>query len=202
MAKRPQNNRRKILDAALDCAAEARWGDVSLSKIAKEADVSLKQLYAEFASKADIVAAIIVQTTTSVVEGTDPSAADEPAHDRLLDAILRRFDALAPHKAAVTSILRDMPLDPLTSLRLMPNYFDAMAWVLESAGISSTGLAGRIRTKGLAVINLAAMGIWIRDDTADLTKTMAFLDRRLKQAVQVAAFLPFGVVNRTADKAD
>ena len=93
MAKRPQNNRRKILDAALDCAAEARWGDVSLSKIAKEADVSLKQLYAEFASKADIVAAIIVQTTTSVVEGTDPSAADEPAHDRLLDAILRRFDA-------------------------------------------------------------------------------------------------------------
>jgi AcrR family transcriptional regulator len=196
MAKRPTNIRGKIIVAALTCAAESRWREISLARIADTAGISLSQLHGQFSSKAAIVAAIMDQTTSTVIAGTDPSAGDEPPHDRVLDAMLRRFDALEGNKTAITSILRDMPFDPLRTIGLIPGFLDSMAWTLESAGISTSGIAGKIRTKGIAAIYLGALGVWIRDDSPDLTKTMAFLDRRLKQAVQMASYLPFGVVDR------
>ena len=200
MAKRPSNIRSKIINVALACAAETRWRDVSLATLAEGANLTLSQLHGQFSSKTAIVAAIMEQTTGAAIAGTDPFAGDEPVHDRLLDAILRRFDALGANKAAITSILKDMPLDPARSLSLAPSFLNSMAWTLESTGISSSGLAGEIRTKGLAVIYLVALGVWIRDDDPDLAKTMAFLDRRLKQAVQLAAYLPFGVVVHAKNK--
>jgi hypothetical protein len=99
------------------------------------------------------------------------------------------------NKEAITSILRETMLDPLGALSLAPRFLNAMTWTLESAGISTAGLAGKFRVKGLAAIYLAALGIWIDDDTPDLAKTMAFLDRRLKQSMRVASFLPFGVAD-------
>lgn len=198
MAKRPTNIRGKIINAALACAADTRWQDISLATIADAAGLSLSQLHGQFPSKTAIVAAIVDQTTTTVVAGTDPSASDESPHDRVLDAILRRFDALEANRAAITSILRDMPFDPVRTLCLVPSFLDSMAWTLESAGINSSGIAGRIRTKGLAAIYLGALGVWMRDDSPDMTKTMSFLDRRLKQAVQLAVYLPFGVLDRAS----
>ncbi|NKB19530.1 MAG: hypothetical protein GKS01_03195 [Alphaproteobacteria bacterium] len=200
MAKRPSNIRRKIIDAALICAAGTPWRDVSLATLADGAGISLSELHGQFSSKIAVVAAIMEQTTSAVVGGADPSAGEEPAHDRLLDAILRRFDALEANKAAITSILKDMPFDPVKVLCLAPSFMRSMAWTLESAGISSSGIAGRLRTKGLAAIYLGALSVWIRDEDPDLAKTMAFLDRRLKQAVQIAAVLPFGLVEHSTKK--
>jgi len=200
MAKRPTNIRGKIIEAALTCAADDRWREISLTMLAETAGITLSQLHGQFPSKTAIVVAIMDQTTTGIVAGTDPSANEESPHDRVLDAILRRFDVLEANKAAITSILKDMPFDPARTLTLVPSFLDSMAWTLESAGISSSGIAGRIRTKGLAAIYLGALGVWMRDDSPDLTKTMAFLDRRLKQAVLFAGYLPFGVVGRTSKK--
>ncbi len=199
MAKRPSNTRGKIIDAALKCAAETRWRVVSLSTIAETAGISLSQLYTQFPSKTRIVEAVMERTTGEVVAGTDPSAENEPAHDRLLDAILRRFDAMEPNKSAIISILKDLPTDPARTLCLAPSFLNSMAWTLESAGISSSGVTGKIRTKGLAAIYLATLTVWMRDDSQDLSKTTAFVDRRLNQATQLAAFLPLGIVERSSD---
>jgi len=198
MAKQPSNIRSKIIKAALTCAANTRWREVSLTTLAEAAGISLSQLHGQFPSKTTIVVAIMDQTTTTIVAGTDPSASSEPPHDRVLDAILRRFDALEADKVAIKSILRDMPFDPARTLSLVPSFLESMAWTLESAGISSSGVGGVIRTNGLAAIYLSALGIWMRDDSPDITKTMALLDRRLKQAVQLAAYLPFGLVDRAS----
>ena len=195
MAKRPLNIRRKIIDAALSCAVEVGWGNVSLKMIAATADTSLGKVYANYPSKTAIVAAIMDETTSAVIERTELSTLAEPPHDRLLDTILRRFDSMEVHKAAITSILRDTMLDPLVALSLFPRFLNAMTWTLEAAGISTNGLAGKFRVKGLAAIYLAALRVWIDDDTPDLAKTMAFLDRRLRQAIKVANFLPFDIAD-------
>lgn len=200
MAKRPLNIRRKIIDAALSCAVEVGWGNVSLKMIAATADTSLGKVYANYPSKTAIVAAIMDETTSAVIERTELSTLAEPPHDRLLDTILRRFDSMEVHKAAITSILRDTMLDPLVALSLFPRFLNAMTWTLEAAGISTNGLAGKFRVKGLAAIYLAALRVWIDDDTPDLAKTMAFLDRRLKQAMRLEALFPFGVADHHVEK--
>src|SRR3546814_17327248 len=54
-----------------------------------------------------------------------------------------------------------------------------MALTLEAAGFSTTGCRGVLRRKGLAAIYLATMRVWLRDDSEDMAKTMAYLDRQL-----------------------
>jgi len=49
-----------------------------------------------------------------------------------------------------------------------------------------------VRTKGLAVLYLAAMRAWLSDDSADLARTMAVLDRGLRQAEAAIRFLDKG----------
>jgi AcrR family transcriptional regulator len=197
MAKKPKPVRDRIIDAALDLASEKRWRDIGLADIADHAGVSLSQLHGEFRSRASIVAEIMHRTDDVVIAGGDPSVIDEPARDRVLDALLRRLEALAPAKRAIGSILRDLPTDPLAVLCLAPKFHRSMVWTLESAGIGTSGIAGHLRVKGVSAIYAAAFCVWQRDDSADQAKTMAFLDRRLQQAESLAALMPFGIVERS-----
>jgi hypothetical protein len=57
-----------------------------------------------------------------------------------------------------------------------------MALMLEAAGVSSSGLRGTLRTKGLGAIYLATMRDWFGDDSSDKARTMAALDARLRRA--------------------
>lgn len=196
MAKRPKPVRERIIDAALALAEEKRWRDVSLGDIADGAKLSLAQLHKEFGSRAAIVAAILHRTDEAVVSGWDKSVMAEPAHDRVLDALLRRFEALKPYRKAIGSILRDLPTDPVGLLCLAPGFYGSMVWTLESAGIRTSGLAGHMRVKGVGAIYAAAFCVWLRDDSPDQSKTMAFLDKRLGQAERLAGLLPFGIVGR------
>ena len=94
---------------------------------------------------------------------------------------MRRFDALAQHKAAVRSIFRDMQSDPATAVCLMPAFFNSMAWSLELAGIQAAGPGGLLRIKGLGLIYISGISVWLDDDSPDLSVTMARIDRDLRR---------------------
>ncbi len=64
-----------------------------------------------------------------------------------------------------------------------------MSWSLEAAGVGSTGLAGRIRAKGLAAIYLSTLWVWLRDDSPDHGRTLAHLDTSLRRAERLAMAL-------------
>jgi hypothetical protein len=57
-----------------------------------------------------------------------------------------------------------------------------MAAMLEAAGLSSEGVSGAVRQNGLLAIYAAVSRVFDGDDSADLSKTMAALDGRLKTA--------------------
>jgi hypothetical protein len=56
-----------------------------------------------------------------------------------------------------------------------------MAMTLTLAGLSAEGLSGLIRAKALAMIYGSVMPAFWRDDSADLSRTMAALDDRLQR---------------------
>ncbi|MBT5046945.1 MAG: TetR family transcriptional regulator [Rhodospirillaceae bacterium] len=188
MAKRPRPVRDRIIDAALDLAGDRPWRNVGLGDIAAAAKQPLGKLHEQFPSKTAIVMAVMERTNAAMLADADPSV-DEPPHDRLLDVMMQRLDALAPHKAAIRSILHDLPFDPVSTLSMAPGFLASMAWTLEAAGLPAAGFRGALRTKGLAAIYLGALSVWLGDDSEDQGKTLAFLDRRLKQAERAARFL-------------
>jgi AcrR family transcriptional regulator len=179
MAKRPDPAPR-IVDAALALAARQGWVRTSLADIAAEAGLPLLEVYAQYRSKPAIFAAFLARIDRAVLAG-EPEPGEKP-RDRLFDTLMRRFDALRPHKDAVRAMLRDGPADPLGALCAAPSFLRSIAWMLEASGIGSSGLRGRFRTNLVAAIYLSVMRTWLTDDTADLMKTMAMLDRRLKAA--------------------
>ena len=56
---------------------------------------------------------------------------------------------------------------------------------------------------GLAVVFAATVQVWLRDDSEDMAKTMAALDRNLKRAEQFATLRPpFGRRRSAGDAPD
>ncbi len=171
----------KIIEAAMQLAAEKGWQAISLADVAVTAKLPFSEVYQHCPSKPAILDALARQTDTAVLVGvTGPS--DEAAHDQLFDILMRRFDALAPYKDGIRAILRDAPRDPLSTLCTGPQLMRSFSWMLTAAGVSTRGLRGLARTKSLILVWLTTMRTWLNDDDPDLGKTMAALDRNLRRA--------------------
>src|SRR5437667_5058182 len=134
--------RDKILDAALALAAREGWRKASLGAIAGEAGLPLHELYGEFRSRAAILGGLMARTDAAVLTETPAADAKESPRDQLFDVLMRRFDALKPHRAALKAIARDLGGDPPTALCSAPAFLRSMAWMLEAAGLSSAGMRG------------------------------------------------------------
>ena len=180
----------RILDAVLDLCAERRWRDVTMEAIAEAAGASMQRVHEFFPARSSILAALIARTDKAVLAGHDFSDSEEPYRERLLDVLMRRFDALSTHKPAIRSILRDFGADPATAVCSLPAFANSMAWSLEAAGIRATGLPGIVRIKGLGLIYLSALRVWLEDDSPDLSATMARLDRDLRRAEALITSIP------------
>jgi AcrR family transcriptional regulator len=190
MAKKAQPRRRAgkadvprhIVATALELAAVQGWRDTTLGDIAVAAKLPLADIHAVYPSKAAILAAFSREIDAEVLSGEDPELADQPPRDRLFDVVMRRFDALAPHKEAVRSIVRGTACDPAAALCGACTLATSMAWMLEVAAIGTSGFSGLARIKGLVVVYLATLRVWLGDDSDDMAPTMAALDKRLRQA--------------------
>ena len=172
-----------VLDSFIGQLFEKSFGEVTLRDVASAADIGLADLYRLYPDKVALAAAFMARIDAAVLAGT-PRQADpeETPRDRLFDVMMRRYDALKPYRAALRAIRRAAVRDPLLSLALGPALRRSMAAMLEAAALPSDGLAGAVRQNGLLAIHHAASRVFDRDDTSDLSKTMAALDSRLKVA--------------------
>ncbi len=170
-----------IIESALTLAASRGWARVGLGDIAEAAGVSLAEMRAHFPSKHAIVAAYAADIDRAVLAARDPEMEGRPAHERLFDVFMKRFDLLNAHKEGVGAILRSCPADPEAVLCGPLTLRRSMRWMLEAAGLSSAGLGGRLRVKALCALYLSMLPVWLRDDSEDMARTMAVLDRRLKR---------------------
>ncbi len=180
----------RVIDAAMSLAAERGWRDLSLAEIAQAAKLPLSEVYPEFPSKQAILGRLMRRVDAAVLAEEDRDPAEGRARDRLFDVIMRRFDALRPYKAGLGNVIYDQCRDPLAALCALPRLCGSMALMLESARLSAAGPIGCLRVKGLTAIYLATLGDWLRDDSADMAKTMASLDRRLARADDLLGRLP------------
>jgi len=173
----------RALDAFLRLIADKGFAHVALREVAEAAGLGVAELYRLYPDKVALAGAFMARIDAEVLAGTsrqgDP---EETARDRLFDVLMRRYDALRPHRAALAAIRRAATRDPLLAIELGPALRRSMAAMLEAASLPSEGLSGALRQNGLLAIHYAVSRVFDRDDTTDLSKTMAALDGRLKMA--------------------
>jgi AcrR family transcriptional regulator len=172
----------------LDLVAEQGWRAVTLGRIAQASGLPLSALYGQYASKTDLLAAYARRVDLAMLAAlgeAGPAPADAAAvKDRLFEAVMARFDALTPHKAAVRVLMRELPADPVAlACFLNRGLRQGLDWMLAAAELDAGGIPGVIRRKLLGGIYLDTLRVWLKDDGADMAATMAHLDKRLEQGL-------------------
>lgn len=189
--KKAAGDRRvRAIRAALDLAAAEKWQRVTLDAVAAKAGLTPEALAEQFRSKRDLAAAILGAVDDRMVAGGVYGADDaDSVRDRLFDVLMRRFEAMAPDKAAYRSILEGSACDPKSALAMLCRFRRVMALTLETAGVSAAGPCGMLKAKGLGAVYLCALAAFFKDDAPDMAKTMAALDKSLRRAGAVAEWL-------------
>lgn len=171
----------RIIDAALAGIAEQGWRRLSLAAIAAAAGMPILRVYRLFPSKAAILCGLFRRVDEAALAAPVEAGDDERPRDRVFDLLMRRFDALGPHKRAISVLRRELPADPPSAIAAGAGLLRSMRWMLEAAGIATAGIGGAVAVKLTAAAYLAAASVWLRDDSADLAPTMAALDQRLRR---------------------
>lgn len=171
--------RNKIIEAFLALLAEKPFERISVMAVAERASVSLADARGEFGSTFDMLAAFMQDIDKKVLEGGDPELADAPARERVFDVLMRRIEALKPHREAVRSLGRSARSDPPFALALNRLSLRSQRWMLAAAGVDTAGLQGCVRAQGLVLVMARTLQVFVEDDDPGLARTMARLDREL-----------------------
>lgn len=180
-----------VIDAALTLAAEQGWNSVSFEEILSHAEVEKSDVIEFFDGKTDILVAYGRRLDKKTLENFENDA-DLEHRERLFDLLMERFDHLNDDKDALLSILSSIKFNPKEALISLPHLSKSMARMLDAAGIESDGFTGCARITGLMAIYLYAVKVWKEDDSADMAKTMAALDKGLMYGEETANSLQDG----------
>ena len=187
MAKKSTTTiREKAVRAALALAAEKGWLETGMADIAKKAKIPLHELHDHFADRFDILAAygrIVDKKVMETIGEPDPSLSPR---DRLFDILMERFDVLNEDRDGVIAIVKSFCCDPKQAVISLPHLCRSMGWMLETAGIETGGYKGILKIMGMNAVYLKTLKTWANDDSPDMAKTMAALDKNLGYAEKLA----------------
>ncbi|WP_157879296.1 hypothetical protein [Pararhodospirillum photometricum] len=178
-----------LLKAALRGAALQGWTRASLSAIAADAGVSLAEVLRQYPTRAHVLWAWGRAIDRAVLAQGVTLDERESVRDRLFDLLMRRLDALAPDKEALRALLPTFGFDPWMAGAVAMGVSRSMALTLEAAGVGASGPAGHLKVKGLVLIYSHGVRVWLDDDSPDMARTMAALDKALDRADALAGSL-------------
>jgi hypothetical protein len=173
-----------LVSAAFALGATSGWRKVSAAAAGRDAGLDLARARLRFPARGAVLKRFGQLADAYALKG---AAADGSAKDRLFDLLLRRFDFLQTHRAGVLALLRFAPSEPPLAAWLACETLNSMGWLLEGAGISAKGVRGALRKRGLAAVWAWGMRAWVRDESEDLSATMAAVDVALQRADQIAS---------------
>ena len=171
----------RLIDAAMELAAQKDWRDITLTEIAEKADVPLARAREHLRCKGDVLRLLARRIDERLLESVEKEPPEGDPIDRLFDVIMRRLELLAPWRAAVRRLL-EQPVSVLADCPLLaPGALISQRWMLAAAGLERPGIEGCVKTAGLELVWLKTLRTWVDDDDPGLAKTMAALDKTLRR---------------------
>ncbi|MBV8914040.1 MAG: TetR family transcriptional regulator [Acetobacteraceae bacterium] len=178
---------RAVVKAVFEQAAVRGWADTSLVEAAQDAQLDLTRVRARFPGRGAVLMRFGVQADQAALGGASTNGAPR---EKLFDMLMNRFEALQAHRGGMMALLQALRVDPATAVLLYGATLRSMKWLLEAAGVPASGLMGQLRVHGLMAVWLYALRAWERDESEDLSATMAAVDRGLDRAMQAERGVP------------
>jgi len=171
----------QIIDAALKRAATHGWRNLTMVELSADTGLSLNQIHAVYRNKAQILQGYVHRLDHSVVDGYEADESDT-TRDRLFDLMMSRFDGMNDHKEAVKEIINQAANEPDTLITGGYGLLCSMRRMLRAASVSVDGCHGMMKVQALGLIFACTSRTWLDDESDDMSRTMAKLDKYLAQA--------------------
>jgi AcrR family transcriptional regulator len=185
--RKSEDIRPAVAKAALDLAAVRGWDHVTLQDIATESGLSEKAIKAVFDDIWDILAYVlqdIADKTTAEVK--DYLTDDWP--ENTMEILMTRFDLAQDHRAAFKRLPRDLAKHPRTMRRLARRFYNTMREILLLASFPAEDI-NPATVSGFGLLYVSIVDTWSKDETPDMSRTMAAIDKRLGYFVRAASCL-------------
>ena len=175
----------RIIDAGLAEALATGWRQVGMEAVAARAGMGLGDVLLDVPNKACLLVKFIDQIDERTIRPVKASS-EESARDRLFEILMRHFDAMNERREAAKAVITGVARDPASAFIGLCRLKKSFVLMLEAAGVNTSGPCGCVRVAGLKAVSAAALRAWMSDETKDLSKTMAALDRALDRAEKLA----------------
>lgn len=162
----------------LAAIAEQGWRRACLADAARLSGLTEDEVRTQAGDRVDALAALQDRVAAEAASGAAESGGS--VRDRLFDGLMRGFDAAQEERAAVLAIWNSR--DPGVLLLLAGRGGLHVRRLAQAAGADVQGPRGQLRLAGLTALIGQAFAAWRADDSADMSATMAELDRLLDRA--------------------
>ena len=166
--------------------------DLTVAEIAAHADVDAGLAVAVAGDRQQLVLGKMAALDDQAVLESFADIEDAgvvPIREKILEAILHRFEVYAPYRAQIQALNRAARARPDLALALGLGLQAVTRRMLAMAGDDCDGWRGLMRVKGVVSLVMVVARVWMKDDSPDLAPTMKELDRRLRQAEEWAVSL-------------
>ncbi len=177
-----------LLAALWRVVAVHGWQGLSMRRLAAEAGLPAAALRDRFATRCELLLFHLRAMDAAVLQGTVPGQGGAP-RDRIFDVLMRRIDAMQPHRAGLIRFLEEARRNPALSLTMLPPLAVSMRWMLDAAEIETEGPLRALMVPMMLGVWVATLRAWEEDEQPDLAATMAALDRALDRAEQAGRSL-------------
>ena len=99
---------------------------------------------------------------------------------------LEYADRRLTRREALRRLAREAPRDPAMALLTACRIDRSMGWLQEAAELRTVGLRASLGRRALGAVYLRTLRVWFRDESVDLARTMAELDKQLRRIEPVA----------------
>jgi len=198
MMMSPTTSDETLIAALWRVIAAHGWPGLTMRRLAAEAGTDTATLRERFPTRLDLLLLHGRVMDQAVLAGTIPGQGGS-VRDRIFDVLMRRLDAMQPHRDGILRLFEDMRRDPAIALALAPHIGVAMRWMLEAAEVEAKSCEARLLALGLAGVWLATIRAWAKDESPDMGTTMAALDNALDRAERIAR--PLGLLRGDVEAA-
>lgn len=182
-----------LLALAFEIIAETGWRGFTFSQLAERAELPLTEVRQTFQGKAGLLDALNERLDHGMLAVDAEDLVGLPPKDRVFELLMSRIEAMAPLRAGLCRLMRDARFDAELLAMTACRIDRSLTWLQDAAdlpGKNSGSLAAQIQKQVqrriLGAIYLQVLNIWSTDDSEDLSKTMAALDKQLRRVERLA----------------
>lgn len=183
-----ENDTTDLVKLAFELLAERGAERFSFVELARRAELTLAEVYAEIPDHGALLRAVgrrldqeMLGIEVSELDGLSP-------RERVFELIMRRLDAMAPYKEGLRALAGKAGREPTLLAAACCNLDRLSRRLVDAAALVAGPTMKQMARRATAAVYLRTFQVWLDDDTEDMARTLAELDRRLQQAESTARF--------------